>query len=150
MYPNAIVSGWQMGEKLQSQSRDTLATLAPFRPCRLSSSTASEVHAVRRKFSEAIPFTTSQRLPQCRDSLKSQQMTDWVAKVSQGADAEVLRSIPSLTFAPLLYPVRVKCSPDDTVGDLKKLIAAQTGTDHTKIQLKKWCVLMQQLIFDDT
>ena len=37
--------------------------------------------------------------------------------------------------------VRVKCSPDDTVGDLKRLIAAQTGTDHTKIQLKKWCVL---------
>ncbi|EDP42350.1 hypothetical protein MGL_3108 [Malassezia globosa CBS 7966] len=24
--------------------------------------------------------------------------------------------------------VRVKCSPEDTVGDLKKLIAAQTGT----------------------
>ena len=37
-----------------------------------------------------------------------------------------------------LYLVRVKCSPDDTVGDLKKLIAAQTGTDHRKIQLKKW------------
>ncbi|KAG8903029.1 ubiquitin-like modifier hub1 [Tulasnella sp. 417] len=34
--------------------------------------------------------------------------------------------------------VRVKCDPEDTVGDLKKLIAAQTGTDHTKIQLKKW------------
>ncbi|KAI0079254.1 ubiquitin-like protein [Panus rudis PR-1116 ss-1] len=34
--------------------------------------------------------------------------------------------------------VRVKCSPDDTVGDLKKLIAAQTGTDHRKIRLKKW------------
>jgi ubiquitin-like protein 5 len=34
--------------------------------------------------------------------------------------------------------VRVKCSPDDTVGDLKKLIAAQTGTDPSKIQLKKW------------
>jgi len=34
--------------------------------------------------------------------------------------------------------VRVKCSPDDTVGDLKKLIAAQTGTDWKKIQLKKW------------
>ncbi|KAH9177550.1 ubiquitin-related domain-containing protein [Lactarius sanguifluus] len=29
-------------------------------------------------------------------------------------------------------------SPDDTVGDLKKLIAAQTGTDWRKIQLKKW------------
>jgi len=35
-------------------------------------------------------------------------------------------------------PVRVKCSPNDTVGDLKKLIAAQTGTDYKKIQLKKW------------
>jgi len=34
--------------------------------------------------------------------------------------------------------VRVKCSPDDTVGDLKKLIAAQTGTDASKITLKKW------------
>ncbi len=38
-----------------------------------------------------------------------------------------------------LAAVRVKCSPDDTVGDLKKLIAAQTGTNHSKIQLKKWC-----------
>jgi len=37
--------------------------------------------------------------------------------------------------------VRVKCSPEDTVGDLKKLIAAQTGTDPSKIQLKKWYVL---------
>lgn len=37
------------------------------------------------------------------------------------------------------HPVRVKCSPDDTVGDLKKLIAAQTGTNASKIQLKKWC-----------
>ncbi|KAH9975520.1 ubiquitin-related domain-containing protein [Lactifluus volemus] len=34
--------------------------------------------------------------------------------------------------------VRVKCSPDDTVGDLKKLIAAQNGTDWRKIVLKKW------------
>lgn len=39
-------------------------------------------------------------------------------------------------------PVRVKCSPEDTVGDLKKLIAAQTGTDYTKIQLKKWFFLL--------
>lgn len=38
--------------------------------------------------------------------------------------------------------VRVKCSPDDTVGDLKKLIAAQTGTNPSKIQLKKWHVVV--------
>jgi ubiquitin-like protein 5 len=38
--------------------------------------------------------------------------------------------------------VRVKCLPTDTVGDLKKLIAAQTGTIHQKIQLKKWFVTL--------
>ncbi|CAG8538522.1 423_t:CDS:10 [Acaulospora morrowiae] len=34
--------------------------------------------------------------------------------------------------------VQVKCRPGDTIGDLKKLIAAQTGTDSSKIILKKW------------
>ena len=29
-------------------------------------------------------------------------------------------------------------STDDTIGDLKKLIAAQTGTRWNKIVLKKW------------
>jgi len=33
--------------------------------------------------------------------------------------------------------VRVKCSPEDTVGDLKKLIAAQTGTAPHKVRTKK-------------
>lgn len=36
--------------------------------------------------------------------------------------------------------VRVKCNADDTIGDLKKLIAAQTGTKYDKIVLKKWWV----------
>lgn len=56
-----------------------------------------------------------------------------------------------LTFCPVSsltdLSVRVKCSPDDTVGDLKKLIAAQTGTDWQKIQLKKWRVLFALLSF---
>ncbi|KAI5806744.1 ubiquitin-related domain-containing protein [Peziza echinospora] len=34
--------------------------------------------------------------------------------------------------------IRVKCEPDDTIGDLKKLIAAQIGTAPEKIILKKW------------
>ena len=29
--------------------------------------------------------------------------------------------------------IRVKCNPDDTVGDLKKLLAAQTGTRPEKL-----------------
>ena len=32
----------------------------------------------------------------------------------------------------------ITCSSDDTIGDLKKLVAAQTGTRPDKIVLKKW------------
>lgn len=42
--------------------------------------------------------------------------------------------------------VRVKCSPDDTVEDLKKLIAAQTGTKWEKIMLKKWYTIYKNHI----
>ena len=34
--------------------------------------------------------------------------------------------------------MRVKCEPDDTIGDLKKLVAAQTGTRPEKIRIQKW------------
>ena len=33
--------------------------------------------------------------------------------------------------------VRVKCLPEDTIGDLEQLIALQTGTSAEKIVLKK-------------
>ncbi|KAK3756325.1 hypothetical protein RRG08_038817 [Elysia crispata] len=39
--------------------------------------------------------------------------------------------------------VRVKCNEDDTIGDLKKLIAAQTGTRADKIVLKKWYTIFK-------
>ena len=42
--------------------------------------------------------------------------------------------------------IRVKCSPEDTVGDLKKLIAAQTGTPHEKLVLKKWYTIYKDHI----
>ncbi|KAG6864780.1 Ubiquitin-like 5 [Blastosporella zonata] len=42
--------------------------------------------------------------------------------------------------------VQVKCDSEDTVGDLKKLIAAQTGTNSTKIQLKKWYTIYKDHI----
>ncbi|KAF8461385.1 ubiquitin-related domain-containing protein [Kalaharituber pfeilii] len=34
--------------------------------------------------------------------------------------------------------IRVKCDPNDTIGDFKKLVAAQIGTSPEKIVLKKW------------
>ena len=36
--------------------------------------------------------------------------------------------------------IRVKCNEDDTVGDLKKLAAAQLGTRPEKLKIQKWCV----------
>lgn len=42
--------------------------------------------------------------------------------------------------------VRVKCNPEDTIGDLKKLIAAQTGTHYEKIILKKWYTIFKDHI----
>jgi len=32
---------------------------------------------------------------------------------------------------------RIKCCPDDTIGDLKKLISAKIGTKPEKIRLQK-------------
>ncbi|XP_057558130.1 ubiquitin-like protein 5 [Hippopotamus amphibius kiboko] len=37
--------------------------------------------------------------------------------------------------------VCVKYNTDDTIGDLKKLIAVQTGTHWNKIVLKKWYLI---------
>lgn len=34
--------------------------------------------------------------------------------------------------------IRVKCNEDDTIGDLKRLVAAQTGTRPEKIRIQKW------------
>ena len=51
--------------------------------------------------------------------------------------------IPGETLS--LLKVRVKCNEDDTVGDLKKLIAAQTGTKWDKIVLKKWYTIYKVL-----
>ncbi|KHN77938.1 Ubiquitin-like protein 5 [Toxocara canis] len=42
--------------------------------------------------------------------------------------------------------VRIKCNPTDTIGDLKKLIAAQTGTRYEKIVLKKWYTIYKDQI----
>ena len=37
--------------------------------------------------------------------------------------------------------VRVKCNEDDTIGDLKKLVAAQTGTRSTQYHIKSMVIL---------
>ncbi|KAJ5079704.1 ubiquitin-like protein [Anaeramoeba ignava] len=46
--------------------------------------------------------------------------------------------------------VTIKCNPDDTIGELKLLIAAQIGTKAEKIRLQKWySVLKDHLTLDD-
>jgi ubiquitin-like protein 5 len=46
--------------------------------------------------------------------------------------------------------IRVKCNSDDTIGDLKKLIAAQIGTRPEKIRLQRWySVFKDHITLDD-
>jgi len=42
--------------------------------------------------------------------------------------------------------VRVKCNPDDKVGDLKKLAAAQLGTRSDKLRIQKWYTIYKDHI----
>ena len=42
--------------------------------------------------------------------------------------------------------VRVKCNEDDTVGDLKKLAAAQLGTRPEKLRIQKWYTIYKDHI----
>jgi ubiquitin-like protein 5 len=46
--------------------------------------------------------------------------------------------------------IRVKCNEDDTIGDLKKMVAAQTGTRADKIRIQKWyTVYKDHITLDD-
>lgn len=42
--------------------------------------------------------------------------------------------------------VRVKCLPSDTIGDLKRLVAAHTGTRAERIRLQKANVVFKDHI----
>jgi ubiquitin-like protein 5 len=45
---------------------------------------------------------------------------------------------------------RIKCSPNDTIANLKKLIALQTGTRPEKIRLQKWYTTFKDHLTLDT
>lgn len=42
--------------------------------------------------------------------------------------------------------VRLLCNEDDTIGDIKKVIAYKTGTKAEKIILKKWYTIFKDHI----
>ena len=42
--------------------------------------------------------------------------------------------------------IRVKCNPDDTIGDLKKLLSAQIGTRPEKLRIQKWHIIFKDHI----
>jgi hypothetical protein len=48
------------------------------------------------------------------------------------------RVVHLLASTMLTRTLRLRRSEDDTIGDLKKLVAAQTGTRPEKIRIQKW------------
>ena len=68
-------------------------------------------------------------------------MTDWERKLGS--------SVIQVRHLFIIYIIKTKFNcliSDDTIGDLKKLIAAQTGTRWDKIVLKKWYVIYKDHI----
>ncbi|GME97090.1 unnamed protein product [Ambrosiozyma monospora] len=44
----------------------------------------------------------------------------------------------------------VKCLPSDTIGDFKKVLGLQIGTDHNKLTLKKgYMIFKDHITLDD-
>ena len=67
-----------------------------------------------------------------------------VIKTSQGRMIEVLLNDR------LGKKIKVKCNSDDTVGDLKKLTAAQIGSRPEKLRIQKWyTVFKDHITLDD-
>ena len=88
----------------------------------------------KHSFRKILPFVI-------RISFKSCDMTEYWTYYSY-----LLTMIEITVNDRLGKKVRVKCNEDDTVGDLKKLIAAQTGTKWDKIVLKKWYTIYKDHI----
>ncbi|KAL4454729.1 hypothetical protein ABPG74_021934 [Tetrahymena malaccensis] len=78
--------------------------------------------------------------------LKVQQKYGFVPKKPERKGPEKLEGVSS--YNPVMIEViindrlgkkeRIKCLPSDTIGILKKLIQAKTGTRAEKIKLQKW------------
>jgi ubiquitin-like protein 5 len=67
-------------------------------------------------------------------------------------EAEAAASVPAAAMIEVILndrlgkKVRVKCNEEDTIGDLKKLVAAQTGTRPEKIRIQKWYTIYKDHI----
>ena len=62
----------------------------------------------------------------------------WPSSPAGRPDAHTRTMIEVICNDRLGKKIRVKCNPDDTVGDLKKLLAAQIGTRSEKLRIQKW------------
>ena len=88
----------------------------------------------------------------CRDPLAPRARTQgtYAKPLSHGHPHPRLALSQVICNDRLGKKIRVKCNPDDTVGDLKKLLAAQTGTRPEKLRIQKWyTVYKDHITLDD-
>ncbi|KAK3003857.1 hypothetical protein RJ639_019494 [Escallonia herrerae] len=69
------------------------------------------------------------------EGLKPSQITKVVNAIKPSEEADMIEVVLNDRLG---KKVKVKCNEDDTIGDLKKLVAAQTGTRADKIRIQKW------------
>lgn len=74
-------------------------------------------------------------------------MTGWARRFESSASKSAFRlATACITQYPAFQLCALPCSEDDTVGDLKKLVAAQTGTRPDKIRIQKWYTIYKDHI----
>ncbi|CAB4284280.1 unnamed protein product [Prunus armeniaca] len=93
---------------------------------------------------EALPSASSGSTPKCFFRKHSQVLLqEALPSASSGSTPKCFSTKYSHMIEVVLNDrlgkkVKVKCNEDDTIGDLKKLVAAQTGTRSDKIRIQKW------------
>ena len=113
-------------------------------PTFTTSSTASPPVRPPALFPEADPATSDPspsvhvKLPLLRTIKNSTNNTTATSTSLSGSSNGGSRMIELVLNDRLGKKVRVKCNSDDTVGVLKRLAAAQLGTQHDRLVIKKW------------
>ena len=82
-----------------------------------------------------------------RATITAQQSTGWRKETTSRRRRHSLTIMIEVVLNDRLgKKIRVKCNEDDTVGDLKKLAAAQLGTRPEKLKIQKWCVWLWRVV----
>ena len=123
---------------MSSERREDHGALNRTKRAKLSEETEGEQEEVEKRDSEKKIDKESKASPLSREG--KQKSFPIPVKTSHGVMLEVILNDR------LGKKIKVKCNSDDTVGDLKKLVAAQIGTRAEKLRIQKFYTVFKDHI----